>query len=508
MKKILSFTIASFMAITAVADSYYYYNGMRIPLIANAEKCAVISVMDTSESAQPSKSKEPVQQYKDSCVSVKVYNATDVSDIKVESCYYTSSGRELIPSGYIAIKLYKATDFDLLSRLVSSYSLEIVEQDPFMPLWFTVRIKDGGQSVVDIANKLYETGLFAYCYPDFIEDCRCFTYDENILDQWHLYQGVSGTLTDISANHAWDYATGRGIKIAIVDDGVDLNHVDLKDNIAGFYNATVNSSLINSQIPQCYTYLDPVTHKVASHGTMCAGVAAAVRNNGIMISGVAPDAQILSCASHPSIGTSNSSSAAINWACNNGADIISCSWGSAPSDKIREAIENAVNNGRNGKGCIVIASSGNYYSKLYYDVDVDQTPEVRFPANMADKVIAVGSSSESGLRSLYSCYGPELFICAPGENILTTQYNNELETFSGTSASCPCVAGIVALILERNPSLSVEQVRNILARSTIRPESSKFTEEHEYGLWSEEYGYGVINAYRAVKNTPKGKTDN
>lgn len=118
----------------------------------------------------------------------------------------------------------------------------------------------------------------------------------------------------------------------------------------------------------------------------------------------------------------------INWAWQNGADIITNSWGSAVMyTVIDDAIDNALNNGRNGKGCVILFATGN------------NNGSVEYPANSNAKILAVGANDRKGLRSNFSNYGTELDVVAPGSVIYSTVLNHGYSYKDGTSMATPYV---------------------------------------------------------------------
>jgi subtilisin family serine protease len=220
---------------------------------------------------------------------------------------------------------------------------------------------------------------------------------------------------------------------------------------------------------------------------------------------------------------------AFKWIIQNGnADVISNSWGGVVDYPfLTELIDSVVTYGRNGLGSVVVFSSGN------------NSTSVEYPA-LLPNVIAVGAISPCGERkSSTSCdtettwgsnYGPELNIVAPGVlvsatdrlgtqgynpddpihpdcggTILTSDYSNQDYTvwFNGTSAACPHVAGVAALILSVNPDLTGQQVRDIIESTAqkVRPDLYTYstTSGHPNGTWNSQMGYGLVNAYAAVQ---------
>lgn len=333
------------------------------------------------------------------------------------------------------------------------------------------------------------------------------TNDPFYNSQWSINnQAYLGGTTDadMDVDEAWQLSTGQGINVAIIDEGVDLSHPDLVGNLISGFDATGNNS--NGA---------PNENNNDAHGTSCAGIVAAVANNGEGIAGIAYNSKIQPIRIAYSNGyplgdyrrtwttSDNWIASGINWAVQNGADILSNSWGGgSPSSTITNAINNAVNNGRGGKGCVVLFASGNNNSA------------VSFPATL-DNVLAVGAGSMCDERkSPSSCdgenwwgsnYGNEIDVIAPGVKIYTTDISGSAgydsgdykADFNGTSSACPNAAGVAALVLSLNPNLSQLEVREILQKSTDKPSGYSYSNKI-YGTWNNQVGYGRLNANRAV----------
>lgn len=362
MKNILTFIVMVFMlSIEASAqNAYYYCDGNKIPLTEQADKIVIIT---DRASITAGNVNAVIQSIDDALFDIQVVErASSIHMGKgqnatfghIESCYKNTAGLELIPTGYINIELKRPTDYNKLKELASDYNLVIVGQNDFMPLWYSLRLaNDNNSSVIDISNDIYEAGCVSSCSPDFSFEGVEISYDPDVLKQWGLYNSRYEGI-DISASMAWTYATGRGIKIAIVDQGVEVSHQDLAQNIYMSYDCTTKTS-------PTATYGD--------HGTHCAGIAAAVRNNGIQVSGVAPDAKIMAAGVNFSSSNAISGLAdGINWAWQNGADVISCSWTCGENDMIKRAIDNAITKGREGKGCVFVKSAGNINGNITFPV--------------------------------------------------------------------------------------------------------------------------------------------
>ena len=128
---------------------------------------------------------------------------------------------------------------------------------------------------------------------------------------------------------------------------------------------------------------------------------------------------------------------------------------------------------------------------------------ISYPANCNDTILAVGSIDSTGTRAASSQYGPGLDLVAPGVNIVSTTYDHTTGVMSGTSMACPHVAGVAALILQRNPELTVTQVNSIICRNAKKLSGVSFNETKPDGTWNNEYGYGLVDANNSLLDTPE-----
>ena len=373
------------------------------------------------------------------------------------------------------------------------------------------------QDVLKIVAELDTIDNVEWCEPDMI--CKWESQNNNPLFslQYYLQNSNSGHY-DINVVPAWDVITGSSnITVAVIDQGVDSNHEDLSGNVLQGYT-----------IGDATGYGQPKNASALcrkAHGVACAGIIGA-KNNDKGILGIAYGVKILPVNIYPNqpytyyengeqktnegIASNSSDIAyAIQWAAER-ADILCCPWGgNSESSAVTSAINNAMTNGRNGKGCVVVASSGNYYSG-------DST--LLFPARI-EGVISVGAIKRNGDVQGYSQRGSDLDLVAPSGacnlsgDVVTTDrmdtlgYNpspstgsdltdqNYTQKFGGTSAACPQVAGVAALILSANPNLTVDEVRSIL-RNTAR----KLPDMNGQNR-TDKYGYGLVDAYAAVLKT-------
>lgn len=495
--KLLLLSMMMLCSMIAFSQSYYYYNGKKEYVNEDLTKITILS--KPSKAMKNAKSittdLQKLQTISDARYDISVYSlvntktkstsslkavlAETLEDAIVLPCYTDKNGSEMVMTNYLSVKLKSESDIDVLYATSKEYGLEIVDQNKYMPLWYSLSItSETEKTTLDVANELFESGLFASAFSDFTYDARMCSNDPEFTTQWGLYNSTYSNM-DISICSAWNYATGRGIKIAVLDEGVELTHSDLAPNAYLSYDTETSTS-------PCKVY--------GSHGTHCAGIALAVRNNGKNIVGVAPDAKLMAISNRLAGGANMELYLAngINWAWQNGADIISCSWRARKNDILDDAINLAITNGRNKRGTILVFAAGNY----------DETP-VLYPANLRPEIIAVGSIDKTGNRSSFSCIGAELDVLAPGRDINSTMTGNRTGYDSGTSMATPHVAGIAALILERNPSLTLKQVSDIIEKSCKKVGSMAYNTNKTNGTWNSYYGYGLVNAYTAVINTPR-----
>lgn len=294
--------------------------------------------------------------------------------------------------------------------------------------------------------------------------------------QWHH--------KNINTVEAWNATKGKDVIVAVIDSGIDYEHPDLKGNIIGYIS----------------TVTDDAGNKVGDgrddngHGTHCAGIIAATANNGIGVSGVAPEAKLYSVKALNAAGSGKTSDIirGLESVINRGdVDIVSMSLGGIGWDSLyQKTVDKAVNS-----GIVVIAAAGN-----------EATDQKSYPAAY-NNVISVAASDENDKLTGFSNYGKWVDIAAPGYNILSTLPTNfqlSHETtgvvyeaagygyMSGTSMACPTVAGTVALMLGNNNELrtvnkktSVTKVTKALLNSAV-PDGT-------YDQWAYDY-YPFLDA--------------
>jgi len=277
-------------------------------------------------------------------------------------------------------------------------------------------------------------------------------------------QDVPWGVDRVDADMVWSSYTGTGVTIAICDTGIDYNHPDLAANClpgASFVDYTPD-------------WMDD-----DGHGTHCAGIAAAV-NNDIGVVGVAPDANLLPVKVLNQDGGAFLSWIAdgIIWAANKSADVISLSIGyGSHVESWQDACDYAY-----AKGCVVVAAAGNAGHPRKTDRD-----NVDYPARY-DSVIAVAATTSSDTRASFSSTGPDVELAAPGSYIYSTIWDDSYAYMSGTSMSCPHVAGVAALVIESGINGNVNVRQRMIDTAEDLGTSGRD--------WL--FGYGIVDAEAAV----------
>lgn len=250
--------------------------------------------------------------------------------------------------------------------------------------------------------------------------CSLFPYErEDVLSVQDAIQKYGWGITAFDLPKAWSKSRGQGVRVAVLDTGVDLDHPDLVQNIVPGFNFVSPGK-------------EPWDDN--QHGTHVAGIIAAA-NNEIGMVGVAPEAKIVpvKVLDGSGNGTLTNVAKGIRWAVNEGsADLICMSLGSPnPVQEVRKAIQYALS-----RKVVCFVAAGN----------AGVTKEVYYPANYPE-TIAIGSIDENLSRSSFSNTGSNLDFMAPGGRILSTVPDNWYAVLSGTSMAAPFAAGVAALAL-------------------------------------------------------------
>ena len=284
-----------------------------------------------------------------------------------------------------------------------------------------------------------------------IRTCDVIPNDPSYSSQWPL--------TLINASNAWNYSTGSAsITVAIVDNAIETAHPDLAANMWTNPNEIASNGIDddnNGYIDDVQGYdvadLDnnpnpPTVTTGYEHGTQTTGCAAAVSNNNVGIASIGYGIKIIpvKCTNNTSYLTNSLDG--ILYAAVMKANVISMSFSGATFNNT----ENNVIQYAYNRGCVLVSGAGN-----------DGLNKKKYPAGYLN-VIAVAATTSSDTKASFSNWGTHIDICAPGENIYTTNVGGGYTTVSGTSFSTPMIAGMCGLMLSLNPNLTQQDVETCI----------------------------------------------
>ena len=373
---------------------------------------------------------------------------------------------------------------------------------------------DAGTYRIRIAPSGNRTGNYLLdplisTYNRMLEDCTAITTAQSdpwYGCQWHLnntdeFDDSAGE--DINVESVWTGGNmGSGINVAIVDDGLEADHVDLVDNVVAARNHD-------------FTGQGGVYDPLESHGTAVAGLVAA-RDNDIGVRGVAPRASIFaynviargsSVSRNEANAMYKSEDAAVTAVSNNSWGHVPNGLPYSPSSTWERAVTRGVNEGYGGKGIVYVLTGGNGHEDANNDSNLDGR------ANYY-AVVAACAVAYDDKRSDYSELGANLWVCAPSnsgrglQGITTTHIPDRYrDNFGGTSAAAPIVSGVVALMRAANADLTWRDVKLILAASARQNDATNAGWDEgalKYGSttdrydFNHEYGFGMVDAAAAV----------
>ena len=353
----------------------------------------------------------------------------------------------------------------------------------------------------EVSEALLRLPEVIYLQPNYRRKIHLMQSDPLLGSQWYLQS--------VEAVQAWSMTTGnQSIIVGIIDTGIDYNHQDLRVNLwinaveDLNQNGTLDSSDLNGIDDDLNGYIDDVwgwdfTDAPAfpdngdfrdpdndpmdefgsnGHGTSVAGLIAAVQNNNVGISGIAPKVKIMNLRAGNASGflEEDDVAEAIIYAVDNGCKIVNMSFGDvAYSYLLRDAISYGVS-----RGVIFVASAGNSASSM-----------PNYPAAFTE-TISVSATDSSNSLAPFSNYGNTISIAAPGSQVLSTFMGNRYGKVSGTSFSAPIVSAVLALCCSANPSLPSEYISGAV-----------FSTAKDLGFsgWDQFYGHGLVNAFGALR---------
>ncbi len=527
------------------AQNYYYtFNNNKIQLIPISDKYIVEFPDGISQEMQ--NGMIPGYSYPGQKINDNIYLVVDTSNLSIYSLNYKifptyitkDDGEELYITSKILLNFKNSTSTSDRQALISNYNLQFVKSTSAYEMY-------NCSNPLFTAQRVYESGLVEYCCPDFIcpnvKPNSIIPNDEYFNQQWYLHNTGQGTNdghsttndADIDAPEAWDLSLGNSnIIIAVIDEGVTSNHPDLPNSRQIRLNGSNIASSIDGTPANDPSPINSLTSG-NNHGNACSGVIAASHNNTIGISGIAPNCKIMPIRVAWSQSSSHYADAII-FAHDNNAHIISNSWGGGSySPAIVTAIQNAIND-----GILVVFAAGNTADHIN-----NNNGAVLFPGNAdIENLITVGASDRNDNQANYSPTDEEFELVAPSHTAYNSQitgeafnvwtidipedygynrwrdsWSNPLPNvgeflpsigsnplaytgrFGGTSAACPQVSGVSALMLSVNPCLSPYQIKDILQKTADKIGNANYNWNSNIPGHSKEFGYGRLNAFRAVK---------
>jgi subtilisin family serine protease len=421
--------------------------------------------------------------------------ATDLPEVASRTMGSRPSLRQVLPFGEGRKVFSNFTPADTLAR-----HRDTGEQVRLLDLsrWYTVTVPDT-TGILALVERLKKHPLVEAAAPEYPLRPSVVTPNDDEFqngEQWNLDNPTYDA--DIDAPEAWSLNQGRSdVTVAILDGGVDYNHPDLdpgdRSRVIQGYDVADNDGDAMDDIPSGKGFAD--------HGTLVAGVAGAITDNNRDIAGVMWNTQIMPVKVAFTNGPwwdrfgwtqgsafRTNSAQGVNYARNNGADVINMSFGSPdyPGNGERAFVGNPLGEAAYNaylQGLVVVASSGN-----------DNQDQVGFPAISAG-VISVGNTTITDARNSSSNYGPNLDLVAPGTAYPSTKRGGGVDqSVTGTSFSAPMVAGVAGLILsesrDRSLGLTNDDIQHLMEQTADDLGSSGR---------DDEFGHGRVNARKALE---------
>jgi thermitase len=300
-----------------------------------------------------------------------------------------------------------------------------------------------------LAKVLERSSVVAYAEPNFVLHAQATPNDPLYVDEYGLNNtGQTGGTADadIDAPEGWDLAglaafpNSGGVKVGIVDTGIDQTHPDLAGKAVGCATSYNAGLLIHNG----------VCADDNGHGSHVSGTISANTNNATGVSGVAFNSGIVMCkalATAAGTGLTSDIANCINWVRQQGVKVISMSLGGGDNATLKSAVQTAYNN---GNGVLLVAAAGN-----------DGNSNLNYPAAYAE-VVSVAATDNKDHRASFSNANSDVEIAAPGVNVESTYAGGLYMTLSGTSMATPHVAGVAAVIADLNPGASAATLRSKL----------------------------------------------
>jgi subtilisin family serine protease len=416
-----------------------------------------------------------------------------------------SQNRLVIGTKRLTVKFRPDASAEEAASKLSGAGVTVLRTLGFSPNTYHVEANPG-KDAIEISAALQNDPLVEYAEPELIEHLptRFQPSDPQYARQWQWNNDGSlggKAKADVRAELAWDNGRGQGVRVAVIDNGFDVDHPDLSaaiDDATGSFARKPNG---DAELRRTL-----VGFPDANHGTFCAGMVGARAGNAEGGCGAAPEASLLLVAClNDQIGSQVTLARAVayvaqpslepagtlpNGAALPGADVIACSLG--PNNArwditsvLDDAINFAATRGRGGKGC-----------PIFWAVDNAPNPVANDEVCSHPKTIAVGRSTRNDKEN-GSAFGPELDFLAPGVDVFSTTSGGGYGTSTGTSFAAPCAAGVAALVVAAKPAATAAEVRALFTATCDKVGGVTYTPPTAAGR-HDKYGFGRINAARAV----------
>lgn len=417
--------------------------------------------------------------------------------------FVSPAGALLVGTDLITLQLWENLSESKMTTQLMEDGLILARRLGMAKDTFEVRALPG-IPIWDTISRLQETDRYRFAEPELLQIIagRFTPTDPNFGLQWqHKNDGSNGGIAnaDIHAEAAWDVTRGNGaerpVRVAVIDNGMDINHPDLKAGIVGgghFLSDGIGGATF---VGLNGTGIFPN----GNHGTFCMGMAGARVNNKLGGCGSAPESDLLAIAClTDQVGTQTTLARAVAYAADptsedsqasrsDGADVISCSLGPATDWDMSSALDLAIRfastNGRGGLGCPIFWATSNFAVDVSRDEVCSHTD-----------VLAVGRSNRNDQQD-GSAFGSKLEFLAPGRDVYSTTIGGIYGFGTGTSYATPLSAGIGALVLSRHPDWTAQELRQHLIQSCDKVGGVVYDANGHH----DQYGFGRLNAELAVQ---------
>lgn len=393
--------------------------------------------------------------------------------------------------GQITVKVKPQVTDQQIQQLLQKYDAKIISQIPTIH-WLVIQVPK--EQTDEVLKQLSKENLIEKAESDYKIHGTSVLNDPMYTKQYYLkntgqnIDDVDGKSikgkpkADINIETAWNVTKGNGIKVGVVDSGINLTHEDLQNKVIA---------------QKSFVQGDNSIEDGAGHGTVTAGILAANANNGVGIAGVCPGCKLIVARStdNDANGSTSAIAEGIMYAVDQGAQIINMSVGGEAPEQI---LEDAVKYARQ-KGVILVAAAGNCADSDYQDNYCTSQNPLFYPAAY-DGVISVTATDNTDQRYIKASYGTWVKIAAPGSGIFSTLPNHKhtqtqtlnYDFYYGTSQAAPQVSGVLALLLSTGLSPATAVQKMYATADKIDGTGT---------LWQ----YGRLNAGKALAAIPTPK---